>query len=78
MRRSVRFLRRSVVPLTVLAVLLGTVSMARAAVATTGTATSTAILPAATTVPLEGIDVSNWQGTIDWTKVANAGSDSRS
>jgi GH25 family lysozyme M1 (1,4-beta-N-acetylmuramidase) len=54
-------------------VLLGTVSMARAAVTTTGPATGTAALPAATTVPLEGIDVSNWQGTIDWTRVAAAG-----
>jgi GH25 family lysozyme M1 (1,4-beta-N-acetylmuramidase) len=72
-RRPVRFLRRSVVPLTALAVLLGTVSMARAAVTATGTATGPAALPAATTVPLEGIDVSNWQGTIDWTKVYAAG-----
>lgn len=27
----------------------------------------------ATTAPLEGIDVSHWQGTINWTKVAAAG-----
>jgi len=39
-------------------------------------ATSTSTSPAtadATTATLEGIDVSHWQGTIDWTKVAAAG-----
>jgi len=29
--------------------------------------------PAATSSTLEGIDVSHWQGTIDWTKVSGAG-----
>ena len=72
MRQLRRRLRRCLVPVTALAVLLTSASATQAAAAPSDSLAQAAAPPTAT-VPLEGIDVSNWQGTIDWTKVRAAG-----
>ncbi len=74
-RRSAPHRALGLLPALVLGLALGAVppgAAARTVVPELGDSTSGQALDATTTV-LEGIDVSNWQGTIDWTKVAAAG-----
>jgi GH25 family lysozyme M1 (1,4-beta-N-acetylmuramidase) len=68
-RRSARL----VAGLLVAAGLLAVVPSGLATAASAPRAARTATTADATGKWLEGIDVSHWQGTIDWTKVANAG-----
>ena len=73
-RADRRPVRRSLAA-AVLAGLLVAASAASAVAAQrpSSSAASASTASDATTSYLEGIDVSNWQGTIDWTKVAGAG-----
>ncbi len=53
--------------------ILGSAGGVGAAVRPAGATAPQAAAPEATASVLEGIDVSNWQGTINWTQVASAG-----
>jgi GH25 family lysozyme M1 (1,4-beta-N-acetylmuramidase) len=80
-RRSIRATNRPrgtrssiALALVVLIAIVGAPTVAaRTSVPTARTTGDVAVRPDATTTRLEGIDVSHWQGTISWPKVAAAG-----